>query len=97
MKPTTFPAANMILTKPKGWSEEDCQDVHVLKQEDPRLGESYLIAFQPSQADIFAIQNGEKIYVRVTGGLFPPMQVFTLDPLTQELNYEPEDKPVQED
>lgn len=86
----------MILTKPKEWSEDDCQDIHALKQEDEKLGPSYIVAFQPSQADIFAVMNGEKIYVRVSGGLFPPMAVFTLDPLTQELNYEPEDKPVQE-
>jgi hypothetical protein len=88
MRPTTFPAANIRLTAPNGWTEDDCQDIHALKQGDPKFGESYIVAFKPTQADIFAQQNGEPIYIRVTGGLFPPMQCFTLDPLTQELNFE---------
>lgn len=78
---------NVILQKPQGWTDEECASIPVLKTDTDR-GPSYIVAFKPSPADLFALNAGQPVLVRVTGGLFPPMAVFTTDPATGDVNFE---------
>lgn len=87
MKPVMIEGMNVILKKPEGWADEECGEIAVLKTDTPR-GPSYIVAFKPSAADLFALNAGQPVLVRVTGGLFPPMAVFTTDPATGDVNFE---------
>lgn len=89
MKFKHLPEANVTLGKPEGWEEKDCQTITAVGVQD-RLGNFFLVAFQPSPEDIFAINAGQPILLRVSAEWFPPVALFTLDPATNEINVDTE-------
>ncbi len=54
----------------------------------PHDGKDYcIIAFQPNEADLQAINNGGPVYMRVKAALLPPIRLFTLNEKNEPNDY----------
>lgn len=80
MTPVNFPQANRVFTKPEGWTDEQCGDLHVWAGEVEGVGPVNISAWQPSEKDIEAINAGKPVFLSVCGQGLPPVSVFTENP-----------------
>jgi len=84
MKPINFPESNLILGKPVGWTDDECQPLHVYAgYADPETKERPYVnsLWQPSEADKKAINEGRPIVLSISTHHkhVPPASVFTYD------------------
>ncbi len=89
MLPIPFPESNFTYTKPEGWTDEQCSDLHVWTGPVPIDGagnkvNTIISKWQPSKEDIEAINNGGAIYLSITGNGMPPVCVFTENPFIEQ-------------
>jgi hypothetical protein len=78
MMPAKFPEANIVLTKPKSMTDEQCMSIPAFKGVDDAGFPFFMVAYTPSYEDIQAIKAGMPICVKVLGTGFPPINVFTV-------------------
>lgn len=90
MKPTNFKEANIIYTKPEGWSDEECGDLPVHKGTDGK--HTVLVsAWMPTFADLQRLSEGKPIYLTIVGNAMPPVSLSTESPFPEQ----PENVPVE--
>jgi len=77
MKPIIFPGANLVLNKPADMTDEQCSPLHVQKVTSQGFP-YYISAWQPSEEDIAAINQGRPVFLQITGAAHPPVSLFTL-------------------
>lgn len=85
MLPVSFPEANLVFTKPEGWTDEQCSDLPVWKGQAPlddngTMGNSIISCWQLSKEDLEEIQRTGRIWLSVSGTALPPVSVFTENP-----------------
>jgi hypothetical protein len=80
MSPVDFEGSNLNLTKPVGWTDEQCFNMPAFKGKD-KEGEPFILtAWQPNKEDLEAMNRGEPLYLRVCGEGHPPVSLFTMNP-----------------
>lgn len=89
MLPVTFNEANFTFGKPPSMSDEQCASLHVFRGSAPIDEQGTLMPvviskWQPSREDIDAINNGEPIWLSITGTGMPPVSLFTENPFIKE-------------
>lgn len=78
MHPIHFPEANRTYTKPKGWTDEQCGDLHTLQQFDESIGcETIISVWQPNKEDIEAFMAGRPLIIRLVGYQMCPIDMWT--------------------
>lgn len=88
MLPIDFPEKNMVYTKPKGWTDEQCGDLSVWKgkvliDDKGNTAPTIISCWQPSKEDIEAIIAGKPIYLFVTAEVQCPVSLSTDNPFIQ--------------
>lgn len=58
---------------------DGCLDLHAIKEDCPTFGQSYTTAWEPSTAEMAAIQSGKPILLKVYGSVFPPVWIGVRD------------------
>lgn len=79
MMPVDFEGSNIILTKPKDMTDEQCMSVHAYKGVDDESIPFLLTVWQPSKEDIDAINAGRPICLKICGQSMPPVALYTVD------------------
>lgn len=79
MRFVDFVGSNITLVKPEGWTDEECQSVHALKETDLNGHPFYMVAVVPNKEDLDALNAGRPLYIKVTAQHFAPMFVFTMN------------------
>jgi hypothetical protein len=82
MLPHSFPEANKVYTKPAGWTDEQCANLHVC-QTNCEDGTPVIISYwKPSYEDLQALNNGGGIYLMITANVQPPVSLLTESPFS---------------
>ena len=79
MMPVNFEGSNLVLTKPAGWKDEDCFDLHAMKGVDDDGNPFILTHWMPSKEDLEALNEGRGFWVKTVSHSFAPMAILTLD------------------
>lgn len=70
MKPVKFPESNKTFTKPEGWTDEQCESLHVFQ------GEGQIIScWELSDLDLEKLKTTKRIWLHVWGEGQPPVLV----------------------
>lgn len=89
MLPHHFDQANKTYTKPKGWEDEQCGDLHVC-QTQYADGTPLIVSYwKPSYEDLQALNNGGGIYLMITTNVQPPVCLQTESPFGVEQDNTP--------
>ena len=85
MVPVEFTQQNFVYTKPKGWTDDQCSDLHVWKGsvdigDDKTPMPTIVSCWQPSAEDIEAINAGQPIFMLITSDNQPPISITTINP-----------------
>lgn len=83
MLPTTFPEQNKVYTKPSDMTDEQCGSLSTFEGMDADGFPIIISKWMPSKEDIEAINNGEGIYLQITGRGMPPVCLYTENPFVQ--------------
>lgn len=79
MKPIDFEGTNVELVKPDDMTDEQCGPLTALFGEDLETARPcFITAWQPSNDDLKAINEGKPIYLKTIGKSFAPALLFTL-------------------
>ena len=74
--PITFEQANRTLGPPKGWTEEQCQDLPVQLVVSAEMGPAFISCWQLTPEEIQTLQdNGGKMYLWIMGSGHPVVYV----------------------
>jgi len=84
MLPTIFPEQNFTFGKPADMTDEQCSSLSVWKGKDQNGFPVIISKWMPSKEDIDAINNGEGIYLTITGHGMPPVSIQTENPFVLE-------------
>jgi hypothetical protein len=84
MLPQSFEQANFTFTKPQGWTDEECMDLHVHKGQYPNGTPTIISYWKPNKEDLEALNNGGGIYLEIIGQGMPPVALFTENPFVQQ-------------
>lgn len=84
MLPVEFPEQNFTFTKPADMTDEQCSSLSVWRGKDQAGTPVIISKWQPSYEDIQAINNGEGIYLMITGVGLPPVSLQTESPFITE-------------
>lgn len=88
MKPVNFKEANIVYTKPEGWSDDECGDLPVHKGTDGK--HTVLVsAWMPTFADLQRLSEGKPIYLTIVGTGMPPVALSTESPFPEQPEREP--------
>lgn len=85
MIPIEFLQQNFTYTKPKGWTDDQCSDLHVWKGDvgigdEQTLMPTIVSVWQPSAEDIENIIAGQPIFMLITSQNQPPISITTINP-----------------
>ena len=86
MNPIKHPLCNDVLRKPEGMTEEECRDLHILREED-----TVWSFWKPTDEQLVALNRGGCVAVYVQGHTHPPLSIFATHPTPGT-----EEKPVHE-
>lgn len=105
MKNTYFEGAKEI-GKPPSMTKEQCVpayampftqeiDVQPLDTEPDQATKKqtvqcFLLCYQPNEADLRALNAGQPVWLKIMAAGLPPHALWTMDPITQTANHEPE-------
>jgi hypothetical protein len=84
MMPVEFPEQNVVFTKPKEMTDEQCGQlpVHIGKDEE---GNRVMIScWKFSKEDLETIAKTGTIYLNITAQNMPPVSLFTENPFVHE-------------
>ena len=85
MIPVDFEGTNLILVKPKNWSDEDCSALPVFSAEDAQLKtKMYVSCWIPSEKEMKEIMEKKEIWITVVGASHPPILVEGINPFKKE-------------
>ena len=79
MKGIKFEGATFDLIKPNNMTDEQCNSLPATRGVDNNGFEYILTAFQPSEEDIKAFNEGRPLYLKVIGTSFAPVSLYTLN------------------
>ena len=79
MLPVDFKEANITLTKPKGWTDEECFELRAYKGPDGDGQPCFVTVWKPSKEDLEALNAGRGVVIKTIGTGFAPMAVWTVD------------------
>lgn len=79
MTPFKFPGSNKVFTKPEGWTDDQCSDLHTYVGKDDDGVPYILSAWMPSEADKEAVAAGRPVMLKITGTGMPPVLLYTHD------------------
>lgn len=90
MNPIHFPEANIVYTKPEGWTDDQCGSLSVHRmlipreptkgQEEGRVDQVMISCWQPSDEEIEEIKEGKPVYLLITAAGQPPVALMTQNP-----------------
>jgi len=80
MLPKDFTEANFTFNKPSSMTDEECASLRVYRGNTSDGVPVIISKWQPSKEDIDAINNGEGIFVYITGTGMPPISLTTENP-----------------
>ena len=83
MLPVDFKEANFTFNKPSDMTDEQCSSLRVFKGQYSDGMPCIISKWQPNKEDIEAINNGEGIYLSITGHGMPPVSIFTENPFME--------------
>lgn len=87
MNGVDFPGSNFELVKPEDMTDEQCNSLPAYRGTDEQGFNFIMVAFKPSEKELEALNNGQLVYLKVIGTLFPPVAIFTVD---ENNNYIPD-------
>lgn len=79
MHPVDFEGSNTKLTKPIGWTDEECSEMPALKSCTPEGIPFFLTAWRPNKEDLDALNRGGPLILVQYGEGFVPTSLYTLD------------------
>jgi hypothetical protein len=88
MLPMNADWMNITLVKPEKTTDEECYELRAMRGEmefgkdengQPQMVTFHLVGFYPSKEDLEALNAGRGFYLRILGGGFPPVALFTVD------------------
>ncbi|HUS02938.1 MAG TPA: hypothetical protein VMY77_14470 [Chitinophagaceae bacterium] len=79
MLPIDFEGTNVILTKPKDWTDEQCMEIKAFRGVDAEGIPFFLTAWNLSKEDLEAVNEGRPIMLKVCGSVTPPVAMYTFD------------------
>lgn len=79
MIPIDFEGSNKKYTKPKGWTDEECGDLHTLETITEQGQPLIISCWQPNKEDIEAINAGRPIWLKMISNGMCPVEVLTLN------------------
>ena len=75
MIPQRFPEANTMMVRPKGWTEEECSDIHAF------VGDGWVnTAWRPTPTELMKLNLGEPVYLMLKGGRCNPRVTAVVPP-----------------
>jgi hypothetical protein len=83
MLPTTFKGGNLVFTKPRGWTDEQCMDLPVFKGLNTDGIPVIISCWKFSKEDLELIKKTGEIYLSITGQGMPPVSLFTENPFSE--------------
>jgi hypothetical protein len=88
MIPVDFPEKNLVYTKPKGWTDEQCSDLPVWSgpvkiDEQGNTAASIISCWQLSKEDLEEVNKTGRIWLCVSSNVQPPVSIFTENPFVQ--------------
>lgn len=85
MRPIRFEAANQVFTRPPGWKEEDCSDIHAFRGKDASDRNVIITCWKPTDAERVQIAAGEPVFLTLLTDGLPPHYIGTKDPFEEPL------------
>jgi hypothetical protein len=80
MIPKRIAGATRYLGAPRGWEPDkdgDCSHLAILDVPSDNGGSSVMIsAWEPTPAELLAMQNGAPVYLQIVGTAHPPVMVW---------------------
>lgn len=85
MKPFKFSNANLVLTRPKDMTDDQCGSLSAFTDTEKMVGPDgeihevpfVIVGFTPTKKDIEAMQIGMPIQIKFTGETIQPMSIYT--------------------
>jgi len=84
MLPKDFQEANFTYHKPADMTDEQCSSLSVFIGKDGDGFPCIISKWQPNKEDIEAINNGDGIWLCITGTGMPPVSLFTDNPFESQ-------------
>lgn len=82
MIPARISGCTRVLGAPQGWTPETSGPCRGLPIRDEAAGDmpAMVSCWEPTPAELEAINNGGKVYLRIVGVGHPPVMVYALGP-----------------
>lgn len=83
MIPCSFPESNVALSKPEGWSDDDCAPLSVCCTATPQGQPVVVSCFKLTAGELEEIVRTKRVWLIVYGQTMPPVAVQTGSPFAE--------------